>query len=271
MYKVGVIGTGKMGGALTKAILSKKLLSPGNLFIYDTIKKKLSSLAKEGAKPCSMDEISKKVDILIIAVKPNNVKNVLELIKDKLRSSQMVVSIAAGVTISFICKVLGNFIPVVRVMPNAAILVDEGMCVISQGPVKDAKKFEFLQRVFQTVGCVLELPENKLDAVTGLSGSGPAYVYKMIQGLIQGGEKTGLPKDISKKLTVQTVLGAAKLIKETSKKIEELVSSIATPGGTTIEGLKVLEKENLMELFSKAVIQATKRAKQISLEIEQKI
>ncbi len=271
MYKVGVIGTGKMGGALTKAILDKKLLSPGNLFIHDPIKEKLSPFIKEGAKPSSMDELSKKVDILIIAVKPNSVKSVLELIKDKLRSSQMVVSIAAGVTISFIRKTLENSIPVVRVMPNAAILADEGMCVISQGPLKDAKKFEFIQRIFQTVGCVLELPENKLDAVTGLSGSGPAYVYKMIQGLIQGGEKAGLSKDTSKKLAAQTVLGAAKLIKETSKKLEELVSSIATPGGTTIEGLKILEKGNLIKLFSKAVIQATKRAKQISLEIEQKI
>lgn len=265
-YKVGVIGTGKMGGTLVKAILDKNLILPKNLFVCEKEERKLNPFIQKGAKFSSVDEIAKKVDIVIIAVKPNDVKPLLKLLKGKLNTSQIVVSIAAGISISFISKRLGGSVPVVRVMPNTAISVNEGICALSTGSTIDGKKISFIEKIFQAVGQVVELPENKLDAVTGLSGSGPAYVYMIIEGLIRGGEKAGLSREISRKLVIQTVLGAAKLAKKSDRELEELIASIATPGGTTIKGLEVLEKGKLIDLLSRAVAQATKRARQINLE-----
>lgn len=265
-YKIGIIGTGKMGGAIVKKIMEKKIIPPKNVFVFDKQEEKLYPFIQKGARSSSLEEIARKTDILIIAVKPNDMRTVLKSIKDKLSPSQMVVSIAAGVSISFISRILGNSIPVVRVMPNAAILVDEGVCALSTGSVIDAGKIEFIQKMLQMFGQVVELPEDKINAVTGLSGSGPAYVYIFIQGLIQGGEKAGLSREISEKLAIQMVLGAAKLARESTQSLEELISSIATPGGTTVEGLKVLEEGGITDLLSQAVIKATKKARQISIK-----
>ncbi len=269
-YKIGVIGTGKMGGTIVKAIMDKRLIPSENLFIYDKKEEKLYPFIQRGARSSSIDQMSKKVDVLIIAVKPYDIKAVLKLLKGKLNSSQMIVSIAAGVSISFISRILGDSTPIVRVIPNTAISVGEGICALSTGSTIDARKIEFIHRIFQAVGYVVELPEDKLDAVTGLSGSGPAYVYTVIEGLIQGGEKAGLSREISEKLAIQTVLGAAKLARESAKNLRELISSVATPGGTTVRGLQVLEEGNIKDLLSRAVVEAVKRARQISREIESK-
>lgn len=267
MYKIGVIGLGKMGGALVKAILNKNLIPPENILVFEKIQEKALSFKKRGVRFLFPDQISKEVDILIIAVEPKNVKEVLESFREKLNSSQVVISIAAGVTTSFISRILGDSIPVLRVMPNSAILVGEGMCVLSTGSGIDEEKMNFIKEIFQTVGDVIELPEENLDAVTGLSGSGPAYVYLAIQGLIKGGNMAGLSEEISKRLAIQTVLGAAKLVRESKRKLEELISSVATPGGTTVEGLKVLEEGNFVDLLARAVVKSTQRARQIREEI----
>lgn len=267
-YKVGIIGTGKMGGIMANAILDKDLVFPENLFLYDKVTEKLKPFINKGAKSSCLEEIAKEADIIIIAVKPNDVRPILQALKEKLESSQIVVSCAAGVKISFISKLLEKSVSVVRVMPNAAISVDEGVCALSTGSVMDAKKIGFIERIFNAVGKVVELPEEKLDAVTGLSGSGPAYVYMMIEGLIRGGEKAGLSREISRKLAIQTVLGAAKTAQANQEEIQQLISCVATPGGTTAKGMEVLQKGNLIELFAKAILEATKRAQQISSEIE---
>ena len=188
--------------------------------------------------------------------------------KLNLNSSQIVISIAAGITTSFISRILGNSIPILRIMPNSAILAGEGMCVISTPDREvDEGKISFVKKIFKSVGDIVELPEESLDAVTGLSGSGPAYVYLMIQGLIKGGKMAGLTEDVSRRLATQTVLGAAKLLKESKREINDLISSIATPGGTTVEGLKVLREGNFVDLIARAVMKATQRARQIRKEI----
>jgi len=268
MYKVGVIGLGKMGGALVRAILDKNLISPENILIFEKIKEKAYPFEKRGVRFLPPDQMSRKLDILIIAVEPKNVKEVLESFRGKLNSSQIVISIAAGITTSFISRILGNSIPVLRVMPNSAILAGEGMCVISTpGREVDKEKISFVKKIFKSVGDIVELPEESLDAVTGLSGSGPAYVYLMIQGLIKGGKMAGLTEDVSRRLATQTVLGAAKLLKESKREINDLISSVATPGGTTVEGLKVLREGSFVDLIARAVMKATQRARQIRKEI----
>ncbi|MBC7188925.1 pyrroline-5-carboxylate reductase, partial [Candidatus Aerophobetes bacterium] len=229
--------------------------------------KKIYPFAEKGARFSSIDEIAKMTDIIIIAVKPKDITHVLYSLKGNLNSSQIVVSIAAGVTMSFISKILGNSIPVVRVMPNIAISVGEGICVLSTGSVIDAGKIKFIEKIFSSVGKVIELPEDKFDAVTALSGSGPAYVYVFIQGLIKGGEKAGLSPEVSRKLATQTVLGAAKMVQESEESLEELIKSVATPGGTTVAALDVLKEGKMIDLISKAIEEAAKRANKISLEI----
>jgi len=269
-YKVGILGTGKMGGAIAHAILDKNLVCRKSVFVFDKQEEKLTPFIQKGAKSSSLKEIANKADIIIIAVKPDDMKNLLESLKGKLNPQQVVISIAAGITICFISKILGESIPVVRVMPNAAISVDEGTCALSTGSTMDAQKIGFIERIFKQLGQVVELPEEKLDAVTGLSGSGPAYVYMMIEGLIQGGERAGLSREISRKLAIQTVLGAAKIARETDKSMQELILAIATPGGTTARGLKVLDEGDFVDLLSRAVVEAAKRAKKINQEIESK-
>ena len=266
--KIGVIGAGKMGGALIKIILDKNLVLPRDLFICEKVEERLNPFLQRGVRGCSVEELSEQVDVIIIAVKPYDVKPVLESLRGRLNPSQMVVSVVAGVTISFISRIIGESIPVLRMMPNSAILVGEGICAFSRGAGIEEKRLNFLLRIFQAMGEVIEVSEEKMDAVTGLSGSGPAYVYTAIEGLIKGGEKVGLPKETSKKLAIQTVLGAAKLARESNKNLKELISSVATPGGTTVEGLKVLEKGDFVDTLAQAVVRSTRRARQISLEID---
>jgi len=269
--KIGVIGAGKMGGVLTRVILDKNLVSPENLLVCEKVEEKLHPFLQRGVRVCSIEKLSEQADVIIIAVKPQDVKVVLESLKGRLNPSQMVVSIVAGVTISSISRIIGESVPVLRIMPNSAILVGEGICAFSRGPGIDEKRLTSLLRIFQAVGDVVEISEEKMDAVTGLSGSGPAYVYTTIEGLIKGGEKMGLPRDISRKLATQTVLGAAKLVKESNKNLKELISSVATPGGTTVEGLKVLEKGDFVDTLARAVVKSAQRARQISLEIDSEL
>jgi len=267
MYKIGIIGTGRMGGAIAVKIIDRKIVPAKNVIIFDKREEKLSPLTRKGAVPCPTEEIGKKADIIIIAVEPKDVKDVLECLKTKLTPSQVIVSIAAGITTHFISKILENSIPVVRIMPNTPILVNEGMCALSHTSNVDQEKINFIKKIFGVFGKIIELPEEKIDAVTGLSGSGPAYVYLFIHGLIKGGEKCGLSTEVARKLAIQTVLGAAKLAQQTPQNLEELILSVATPGGTTVEGLKVLEKAKMVDFVSQAVIEATKRAKEISMKI----
>jgi len=267
--KIGFIGAGKMGGFLIGSIIDKKLLPLQNIWVCDKVKEKLRPLAKKGVKvTTSVKEISRNVDIIILAVKPVDIKLVLKELKGEVSSSQLIVSIAAGVSISCLTKMLGKDIPVVRVMPNIPISVGEGMCIFSPGPGVKEDKIKVIRQILNAVGEVEELPEDNQNAVTGLSGSGPAYIYAVIEGLIKGGIKVGLSREIAYNLAVQTTLGAAKLAKESSLSLKDLLSAVTSPKGTTAEGLKVLKEEGLEDCLARAVIKSTERANQISKEME---
>lgn len=262
--KIGFIGTGRMGGALIEGIIKKKLLPPQNLWICDKIKEKLSFFAKYGIKTSlQIQPVVKNADIIFIAVKPQSILQVLEDLKSEIQPSQLIVSIAAGITISYIIKKLGKEIPVIRIMPNIAVLVEEGMAGVSLGKGINPEQKRLVRKILKAVGEVIEVPENQQDAVTGLSGSGPAYIYTVIQGLIQGGIKAGLSQEAASRLAIQTTLGAAKLAKESKNSLEELRRAVASPGGTTIEGLKVLEKKGLKDCLAEAVVRAIQRAKEL--------
>ncbi len=267
--KIGFIGVGRMGEALIRSIMDKKLLPLQNIWVCDKVKEKLCPLAKKGIKITTrIKEIVKEVDIIVLAVKPKDIKLVLKELKEEVNPSQLIISIAAGVSIYCLTKLLNKDIPIVRVMPNTPISVGEGMCVFSPGPGVKEDKIKVIRQILKAVGKVEELPEDKQNAVTGLSGSGPAYIYTVIEGLIKGGIKAGLSRKIAYNLAIQTTLGAAKLAEESSLSLGELISAVTSPKGTTAEGLKVLKEKGLKNCIAQAVIKSTERANQISKEME---
>lgn len=201
-------------------------------------------------------------DVVILAVKPQNISEVLGPLSN-IRGQKLVISIAAGIPLSYLQEKLPP-VPIIRAMPNNPALVGEGITALAKGEKVATRHYAIAEKIFKLVGEVVEVPEKWMDAVTALSGSGPAFVYQVIEGLIQGGIRVGLPLKVAVKMALPTVIGAAKTIEKTGKSPQELTPMVASPGGTTIEGLKVLEKYHLVEALTKAVTAAAKKSKVLS-------
>ena len=262
--KIGFIGAGSMGSALIRSILEKRLVSSKNLWVCDKIPEKLSSFSERGVNTSvKIKPMIKGVDIIFIAVKPQDISEVLENLKNKIRSSQLIVSIVAGITTSYIKQKLSLEIPVVRVMPNSPALIGEGISAISPSGGTNIENIEIVKEILGTAGEIIEVPEELQDAVTGLSGSGPAYIYTLLEGLVEGGIKVGLSKEVASRLAIQTTFGAAKMAKESGISLDELRRAVVSPGGTTSEGLRVLEKGGFKSCLAQAVIRGTERAREL--------
>jgi len=262
--KIGFIGAGSMGSALIRSILEKRLVSSKNLWVCDKIPEKLSSFSEIGINTSvKIKPMIRGVDIIFIAVKPQGISEVLENLKNKIRSSQLIVSIVAGITTSYIRQKLSLEIPVVRVMPNAPALMGEGISAISPSRGTNIENIEIVKEILGAAGEIIEVPEELQDAVTGLSGSGPAYIYTLLEGLVEGGIKVGLSKEVASRLAIQTTLGAAKMAKESGISLDELRRAVVSPGGTTSEGLRVLEKGGFKSCLAQAVIRGTERAREL--------
>ena len=262
--KIGFIGAGKMGSALIRSILEKRLVSSKNLWVCDKIPEKLSFFSERGVNTSvEIKPMIKRVDVIFIAVEPQHISKVLEILKNEIRSSQLIVSIAAGITTSYIREKLSLEIPVVRVMPNAPALIGEGISAISPSRGINMENIKIVKEILGAAGEIIEVPEELQDAVTGLSGSGPAYVYTFLEGLVEGGIKAGLSREVASKLAIQTTLGAAKMAKESGISLDELRRAVVSPGGTTSEGLRVLEKGGFKSCLAQAVIRGTERAREL--------
>lgn len=262
--KVGVIGIGKMGGALIKGILMRRVILAENIRVYDKNPERLRLILKLGIKKAfNIKQLVRESEIIIIAVKPQDINSAVEEIKSEIQSSHLLISIAAGITSSYLIKKLGKQVPLVRVMPNITVTVGEGISCISPTKKVNSEYIKITKEIFKAVGEVIEVPEEMQDAVTGLSGSGPAYVYTFIKGIALGGIKSGLNEKLAYKLAIQTTLGAAKMAKETPSSLDELRRAVISPGGTTAEGIKVLEKGKVEDYLIGAVIKATQKSKEL--------
>jgi pyrroline-5-carboxylate reductase len=206
----------------------------------------------------------KDADIIILAVKPQNMAKTLQEISSAVDKSKLVISIAAGITTKFVEKSLSKGIRVVRVMPNTPALVGEGAAAVAAGCNAKAGDVKITRAIFNAVGMSVEVKEKLMDAVTGLSGSGPAYFFLIIEALMEAGLKTGLSRDLSKKLAVQTMLGAARLCLESDKEPAELREMVTSPNGTTFAGLKVMEDRKLRSVIIAAVEAAAKRSRELA-------
>jgi pyrroline-5-carboxylate reductase len=201
--------------------------------------------------------------VLLLAVKPQHVGGVLNQLKAGFEDRHLMVSIAAGVPLSTFGQALGSGRRLIRVMPNTPCLVGAGASAFALGGAANADDAGLVEELLSAVGIALEVPENLLDAVTGLSGSGPAYVYQIIEALSDGGVRAGLPRTIATKLAAQTVLGAAKMVLETGEHPGSLKDAVASPGGTTIAGLHALEAGGLRGVLMNAVLAATERSREL--------
>jgi len=263
--KIGFLGGGAMGEALIAGLLRAGLVEPSGIFVSDADPGRLEYLQKSSGVNISADNgcVAKKADIVILAVKPQVVPPVLKEIAPLAKPEQIFVSIAAGVTTGMIEAALNRPCPVIRVMPNTPCLVGEGASAVSAGMHAGREHVRKVMAIFSAAGRAVEVQESLMDCVTGLSGSGPAYMYLILEGLIDGAVRLGLPRDTAGVLITQTMLGAAKMVLETGEHPGKLKDAVTTPGGTTIAGLYALEEGALRAHLMRAVEAATKRSKEL--------
>jgi len=201
-------------------------------------------------------------DVVIVAVKPSSVAHLLEEVRDALRRDQILLSLAASLPIALVEKLVGLPMPIFRAMPNIPVIVEEGATAVSYNSVASASDRQLVEGIFRSVGVVCFVEEEGMDAVTALSGSGPAYIYMVIEALIAGGLKMGLSREISSKLAEQTVLGAAKLVRESGLHPAVLRDQVITPGGVTISAIHELERHGLRAMLISAIETATNHSRQ---------
>lgn len=260
--KVSIIGVGAMGSTLVTGFLNAGLVTPENVLVSDPRRASLEALQERFPVKGTTNnsEVIQDGGIVVCAVKPAQIKAVLEEISPLLTPEHLLVSIAAGISLKFLETHLPPGVPVVRAMPNVPAMIGEGMTALALGESAGEDEREAIEALFRAVGKVITLSEENLDAVTGLSGCGPGYIAVIIEALADGGVKAGLPRQVAMDLTIQTVLGTARMLQSTGDHPGELKDRVSSPGGSTISGLHVLEKGGLRGLLISAVETATKRS-----------
>ena len=263
--KIGFLGAGKMATALAKGFIRAELVVPKEIIASDPHEAARKTFATEiGAKTVTANvDVAKFAQVLILATKPDQVPAALAEIRKTFTSNHLLISIAAGVTLAKLEAALPSGAHAIRVMPNTPALVGAGASAFALGKSATAADGELARKLLCAVGVAFPVKESLLDAVTGLSGSGPAYVYQFIEALGDGGVASGLPRDIASKLAAQTVLGAAKMVLETGQHPGALKDQVTSPGGTTIERLHELEKGRLRAVVMSAVRAATEKSKKL--------
>jgi len=255
------IGVGNMGQAIASQVIRKKTFDTKNIFLYDKDTTKTSKgLLKQAQTLEELSDLS-KFDIIFIAVKPNQINSILK--NAKIKKDTLVISIAAGVPIAKIQKNLNTEQPIIRVMPNMNAMINKGISALSVNSFVNDKQKNTAHSILSAVGKALEVKEDLLDAVTGLSGSGPAYVFMFIQSLADGGVKMGIPREQAYELALHTVLGSAENLLKSKLHPEVLKDKIASPGGTTIAAIHSLEKNKFRDSVIEAVETATLKSKEL--------
>jgi pyrroline-5-carboxylate reductase len=263
--KLGIIGTGNMGSAIIRGVLQAGLFAPNEIAACDVIPEKMAELAKELSltiKP-SASQTAKASQIVLIAVKPQTMEQCLGELKNAVTPDHLVLSIAAGISTSYIEKRLIEGARVIRIMPNTPALVGAGATAISAGMHASEADMAQAERIFAGIGKVYRFPETLMDAVTAVSGSGPAYLFYFAECLTGAAVQSGLPQDSAADLVAQTLFGAAKLLRESGEKAETLRAKVTSPGGTTEAALKVMHAGSFHEIIAAAVQSAVKRGQEL--------
>ena len=258
----GFLGAGRMATALAGGMAQSGLVKGRQLLASDVVPKALKAFAKAtGGKSLKTNsDVLRKADVVIIAVKPHQIINLLNDLASEAKSHHLFISIAAGVTLEQLEEALGGKVRIIRVMPNTPALVGEGASGFARGTHAKAADAKLTQQILEAVGVAVEVPERLINAVTGLSGSGPAYGFQMIEAMSDGAVAAGLPRELATPLAAQTLLGAAKMVLETGEHPGKLKDMVTSPGGTTIEGLHEMEAAGVRDGLMNAVRAATDKA-----------
>mmetsp|Transcript_14321 Transcript_14321/g.20262 ORF Transcript_14321/g.20262 Transcript_14321/m.20262 type:complete len:320 (+) Transcript_14321:29-988(+) len=262
---LGFIGAGTMATALVKGFIRSGVANPGQIIVSDKHPATLERMRAEGVCASSNNlEVVSLSSVVILAVKPDIMSTILKEISHSINAeTHLIISIAAGVTLDSIESLLPEFTRVVRVMPNTPCLVNETAAGFALGKNATEKDRDLVQKLMGSVGYACEVKENQLDAVTGLSGSGPAYVFLLIEAMADGGVRMGLPRDIALKLAAQTVKGAGAMVLSTGQHPGALKDAVSSPGGTTIAAIESLEKAGFRGAAMNAVITAAKKSEEL--------
>lgn len=264
---ITVIGAGNLGKSLIGGLLDAGLTGKESVRATVAPGEDAASVSEQFGVRCTAGgniEAVQGADVVVIAVKPPHVATVIADFRDGLNPKQMIISFAAAVPISLIEGALGKPMPVFRAMPNIAMTVRESATAICANAQASGEQRELAEKIFRTVGTVCWVDESKMHAVTGLSGSGPAYVCLLVEGLIAGGIEAGLPHAVARELAQQTILGAARLCRDCGEHPASLRDKVTTPGGTTIAGLRALESGGVRAALMAAVDAATRRSMELS-------
>lgn len=272
--KLAVLGAGNMGAALLGGILKAGVFAPKHVAATVRSAERAAKLRKQHSIKVSAGgnrAAAEQADVIVLAVKPGTVPKVVDEIAPALKPQQVLLSLAAAVPIAIVEKRLLTPMPVFRAMPNIPVVVEEGAIAICANNHATPQQWSLMEKMFRSVGVVCQVEEDLMDAVTALSGSGPAYIYMVIEALTAGGVKMGLSRDIALKLAEQTVLGAAKHVRQSGLHPAILRDEVITPGGTTIVAIHELERNGLRATLISAIETATKHAKERAKELSAKL
>ena len=264
--RVAVLGAGKMGGILLQAFLKQNLFAPEQIHATVAHEERAIALSSQWGVNVGIDnlEAARNADLILLGVKPFQVPDLIEQIRPALSTEKTIVSFAASVKTRSIEDAAGIEIAVIRAMPNTPSALGAGAAGLCRGRFVKQEQMELAERIFETVGRTVVVDEKHMDAVTGLSASGPAYIYIIIEALAEAGVKVGLPRDTATQLAAQTVFGAGKMVLETGYHPALLKDAVTTPAGCTVDGILELEEGGLRVTLIKAVMRATQRAKELA-------
>ncbi len=263
---IAFLGAGKMGEALIAGLVESGLARRDRIRAADVSRDRLATLKKRyriRTVTANLEAV-KRSDVVILAVKPAVVRAVLEEIRESIRERQLVICIAAGVTVGQIEEAIGKAVPVVRVMPNTPCLIREGMTGLCAGTHAGSRHLETARRIFAAVGRCAIVEERHMDALTAVSGSGPAFHFLVLDALADGGVKAGLPRDVAVELAAQTMRGASAMVLQTGEHPGKLKDAVATPGGCTVEGLLAMEEGGVRATLIQTILRTARRAGQLS-------
>ena len=263
-YQVGLIGVGVMGEALISGLISARLPKAQIVFTEKREERAREISSKYGARAVDLTELASSSDVILLVVKPQDLAELLAALADKLKKSAVLVSFAAGKTTEFISEKVGPNISVIRVMPNTPTLIGLGMAAISLGKSVNAEQAEFVSDFLMTCGKVISVEESLQDAVTALSGSGPAYFFAFVEEMIKSGISLGLSSEQATTLAIQTMVGSAAMLEQSGKSAATLRENVTSPNGTTAAALKVFNDAKLGEIVGSAMTAARNRSQELA-------
>jgi pyrroline-5-carboxylate reductase len=265
---IGIAGVGKMGEALVRGLIVGRVVPPTRILVSDAIPSRAKEVAaKHGVGYAeSIGELAAKSNILFLAAKPKDMAALIDGIAAKIKEDSLVITLAAGVRTSFVEKVLVGRGRVVRIMPNLPCAVGEGATAFALGETATEHDALTVEEIFGSIGRVTMVEERMLDAVTGLSGSGPGFIAALAHSMIEGGVRSGLPREVAYRLTLQTMKGTAELLFNDGLEPMQLYRMVATPNGTTMAGWAIMEKHGVPQAVTEGIVAASKRAAELAEE-----